>query len=510
MKLLIKRLFLSFSLFFISATMVFGAQIAKKAQVQIKTAPEAIALLRNTIINFPFNANEDLAYQKRQSDIIIRCAKILCDNVHTQLLDVLSEIDRRIAYWQYQKDHPWNYFISKNPSKWFTGPKQEEEIEDNLETLKSCQGELYVRLGQLSEIEGDFIRGYKDTFLSDYQKGYEWVDKLIDALPDIDVKKLDRTSILRFVARLEILKAKFENMNTFKNNLLADISETEIPGYVARNWLKSAVALTALGYGYNTFSLEQIQSPLVYIGGELQKNVVSPVQELITDVFLPGGQGSQSNLLVAQSSLDAVYNSVEKFLTDLAKPGLVTSSYMSQERKEKILKEVKSGQSGLFQELSAELSSSILRKTKALEAKELSAELLLLQAGSRVQRTIAGLGKIAVITPALLFGWGVYTGYQKLTEKSYAPFRRALVDINSLLVDVSQPLTDEQQGNMIYLVHTLKKRAEKELPTKNNVRADFIHDLERIQSPEFNVATKRAMVEDMFKKYPFLGFVLQK
>jgi hypothetical protein len=253
-----------------------------------------------------------------------------------------------------------------------------------------------------------------------------------------------------------------------------------------------------------------LQSPFLYIGGEIKRNVIEPVQGIVTDVFLPGGQDAQSNLLVAQSSLDAVYNSVENFLNGLARPGLVTSAYMSRERKDKILTEIKAGQSGLFQQLSAELSSNIWNKAKALQAKELTAELLLLQAGSRVQRTIAGIGKIAVITPALLFGWGMYTGYQKLTEKNYAPLRRALIDINSLFVDPSKELTDEQQGKMVYFIHVLKKRAEKELPTKNNVRADFIHDLERIESSEINVAAKRATVEDMFRKYPFLGFVLQK
>lgn len=484
--------------------MVFGAQAAKKAQVQIKTVPEAVALLRNAIINFPFDENEVVAYQKQQSDIIIRCAKILCDNIHIQLLDALSEIDKRIAYWQYQKDHPWNYFISKNPSKWFTGPKQEDEVEDNLEMLKSLQGELYVRLGQLSELEGGFIRGYKDIFLSDYQKGYEWVDKLIDALPDIDIKALDKMSILRFVGRLELLKAKLENVSMFKSNLLADISETEIPGYVARNWLKGGAVMMAAAYGYNTFSLEQLKVPVVQIGEEIQKNVVSPVQALVTDVFLPGGQGSQANLLVSQSNLDAVYNSVENFLNNLPRGKWGSAYRITQERKNKILQEIKAGESGLFQELGAELSSSSWTFKQGLEAEALSWKLLGLHAGNRVQRTIAGIGKIAFITPALLFGWATYTGYQKLTEKNYAPLRRALIDINSLFVDPSQPLTDEQQGKMIYLVHALKKRAEKELPTKKNVRADFIHDLERIESPEFNVAAKRAMVEDMFKKYPFL------
>lgn len=489
-----------------------AAYLAKKPQVQIKTIPEAVARLYNAINLVQDNDQTDAAfaaaYQKEQSDIIIKCAKLLYDNATAQLLEALSEIDARIAYWQYQKDHPWNYFLSKNPMKWVTGPKQEDEIENNLETLESHQGELYVYLGQLSDLGAIFTRGYKDTFLSDYAKGYEWVDKLLDALVRIKIKNIDRVSISRFIARAELLQAMLKNVSTFKNDLLSDISETAIPSYVERNWLKSTAALTVLGYGYSTFSLEQLKAPFVYAGEELQKNVVSPVQELVTDVFLPGGQGSQSNLLVAQSSLDATYNSAEKFLNNLAQPGLVTSAYMTQARKDAILAEIKMGHSGLFQELSAELSSSLWNKPKAFQAKELAAELLLLQAGSRVQKTIAGIGKIAFITPALLFGWAAYTGYQKLTEKNYAPLRRALLDINALFVEASKPLTDEQQGKMLYLIYTLKKRANKELPVKANVRADFIHDLDRIQSSEFSVAAKRAIVEDMFRKYLFLGPVL--
>ena len=37
-----------------------------------------------------------------------------------------------------------------------------------------------------------------------------------------------------------------------------------------------------------------------------------------------------------------------------------------------------------------------------------------------------------------------------------------------------------------------------------NDRTDFINDLNRIELKEFNVAAKRAIVEDMFRKYSFL------
>jgi hypothetical protein len=117
------------------------------------------------------------------------------------------------------------------------------------------------------------------------------------------------------------------------------------------------------------------------------------------------------------------------------------------------------------------------------------------------------IGKLVLLIPAIIATGGTYAAYQKLTAKNYAPLRRALVDINSLFIDPSQPLNDEQYGKMIYLVHMLKKRAEKELPLKKNLRADFIGDLEKIESPELSVASKRAVIEDMFKKYSFLGLI---
>ena len=63
---------------------------------------------------------------------------------------------------------------------------------------------------------------------------------------------------------------------------------------------------------------------------------------------------------------------------------------------------------------------------------------------------------------------------------------------------------------MVYLLYNLKKLAEKDLPQKNNIRADFLQDLENIESKEFDVAAKRRIVDDMFRKYSFLELGYKK
>jgi hypothetical protein len=83
----------------------------------------------------------------------------------------------------------------------------------------------------------------------------------------------------------------------------------------------------------------------------------------------------------------------------------------------------------------------------------------------------------------------------------------ALLEISSLFVDQTKPLDDFEYGKMIYLLYNLKEKAKKELPTKDNVRNDFIKDLERVESREFDSAAKRRIIKDMFKKYSFLGLV---
>lgn len=576
-----KKLFMSFSLLFVT-TIFSGAQPyfaptspkqgyeghgkatkgtstvsadVKKSQVQIRTIPEAIVHLRKAESNFPTDVAMVSAYEKEQSDIIVKSAKGLYDKARTQLLDALAEIDKRIAYWQYQKDHPWNYFVSKNPMKWVTGPKQEDEIENNLETLKSYQGELYVRLGQLSELGDAFNRGYKDTFLTDYKKGYEWADKVLDALVSIKVTE-EATSKNAFIARVQRIVAQLKHVTKFKDDLLSDISGTEIPSSIARNWVKGSATIALLGYGYTN-----LYDPIKNSLGVVQQGAVTllkPWEETAEALFYPKSN-KDANASQLQGLVKYETEQSAKFVHDMS-----AKYKIKQKIEEDVLGNLEKGNIVPFRkfvDVVYKLEKESLEKGQTVEniekvipkegvftrkAKEWIPERLneaiesteeLIGRGKKLvdygygfslygalssslgvesveQRAaakiaeFAAIQKVILLIPAALVAGAAYTGYQTLTTKNYSPLRRALLDINSLFVDASKPLTDEQLGKMMYLVDALKKRAIKELPIKKNLRADFIHDLEKIESSEFNVAAKRAIVEDMFKKYAFLGFVL--
>jgi hypothetical protein len=504
MKKLTIKFYLITSLLFFSS--LFSAQSVRKVQhIVIKDVPEAIAYTDKIVEHTPSEAAAFERYEKEKSDGLVVCTKLLSDAARKQLLQALAEIDNRIAYWQYQKDHPWNYFVSKNPLKWFAGPAQEKEVIDNLELLETYQSELYTVLGNLAQRDADFVRGYKDLFLADYQRSYVWIDSVLEGLARIETVA-QRISLNPFIARIKLLQAQLESVPQFKNQLLSEIKETAIPSYLARNWLKSSMFLFALGYGYNKLSLEQLQQPFISVGKGVKENVVDPIQILVSDVFL-GGADPQSNLLVSQSNLNVMYDSVKKFLDTLStKPGWFGGQpEITEERKQEILAEIKSGQSSKLQELSNELSGR-----KWANAKGLFSELFILQGGERGQRTVAGVGKIAFMTPAIAFAWATYAGYKKLTEKNYGSLRRDLAEINDLFVDSSRPLDNEQYGKMLYMIYMLKQRAQKELPEKKNIRQDFIADLERLESRDLDLAAKYRIVDNMYKKYSFLGLIDKK
>ncbi len=489
---------------------IISARRARLSQAPLKTIDEALSVLTISIAHFPKDERDIQAYEKKQAEICVKAARMLYGVARVQILEALSEIDNRITYWQYQKDHQWNYFLSKNPLKWVTGPKQEDEIENNLELLESHQGELYALLGQLSEQGNIFNQQYKDVFLTDYTQAYKWIDSLLVTLMRIKPNANLKANNPTFIARAESLKIKLQNVAQFKDQLLSDMPETGIPSYFMRNWLKVSSLLLGLSYGYKNFTLQQLQQPIVAIGKEIERNVIDPVQLIIKDVFFGGS--SQEDLLISQKNIDVMYNTVKAFLDTLStESGLVRNLDITEEGKQAILAEIKSGNSSLFQALTDELSrGGILKKKKWLDAKAVLYDLYLLQSGARIQRTLAGVGKLAFMTPAIASTWLAYAGYQKFAEKNYYPLRYALVEINSLFVDASRPMNDEQYGKMIYLIHMLKKQARKDLPTKKNLQADFILDLEKIESSEFNVAAKRAIIEDMFKKYDFLGLIQKK
>lgn len=515
-----------------SVTMASASQLMKILQVKslpIKTINDARDALVQSLNNAPKDSVALSAYEKGQNSTLLRCAKILSDNARVQLLETLLEIDNRLAYWQYQKDHPWNYFVSKNPIKWVLGPRQEDEIENSIEVLHNHQGELYVLLGQLSKLENTFIQRYKDTFLVDYNESYKWIDELLGLLMRIKTTTMSTTDAGSFIVRVELLKRKLENVDKFKNALLSDMEETAIPGYLERNWLKMSGSIFTLGYAYNKGLLDQLQESSSIAMNTFKKDVVAPVEETVKDIVTPGWQNASG--VKGAKTTDSYATQLE-----LAKKLVreIGDDYGLESEAQKVIQGLDASNYSLFEEFldtavdKAKLNLALSAPSKSVKSLQDWLENLkkygkgvVLHAkleGAHIAQQYAGqyaaVGRVVLLIPAAIAaGIGGYVGsigIAKLTGKNYAPLRRALVEVNSLFVDASKQLDDEEYGKMIYLIYNLKKRAIKELPRSKNIQADFIHDLERIESQEFNVAAKRAIVEDMFKKYDFLGLIQQK
>ena len=126
MKLSIKKLFLIFIALFYSGKE--NASQPKSAFSTISTLQEALFHVRKLITHYPQDAQAAMEYEKSSARTLAACAKSLCDYSQQQILQTLEEIDNRLSYWRYQKNHQWAYFLAKNPVKWFTGPHQDAEI----------------------------------------------------------------------------------------------------------------------------------------------------------------------------------------------------------------------------------------------------------------------------------------------------------------------------------------------------------------------------------------------
>jgi hypothetical protein len=476
------------SLLFCLITIFFLSHTSQKQSFSgISTIPQAIVALRNIVISAD-NAVALQHYEKEHSDTVVVCAKILCDVAYAQILATLQEINSRLAYWRDQKNHPWKYFLEKGPLKWFTGVPQQEEINNNIEQLQSHQGELYVMLGQLAECGNVYDHNYKTVFRDNYTQAYAWVDGLLDVLARIKVSTKDLDTMPPFIARVVILKAKLEKVRSFKNQILSEIKESEIPAHLVRHWLKYAFSLLFFGQVYK-YSSEI--TDLATTSFDWTKNYMLESSKTVKEMFFPGR--------IQQSNTDIGRSAMVNFLDRMEKARIINDA-----EKIKIIEDVAEGSNDEFRKFMNEKIMNSMWRTAwyATEGWTIFGQLF----GENVGKEISGVRNIALLAPATFVGLAGYYGlsniYQKATAKNYTAIRRALIDINFLFVDTTKPLDDEQYGKMLYLIYDLKKRAAQGVPA--NDRADFITDLERIESKEFNVAAKRAIVDDMFRKYSFL------
>lgn len=118
------------------------------------------------------------------------------------------------------------------------------------------------------------------------------------------------------------------------------------------------------------------------------------------------------------------------------------------------------------------------------------------------------IANVAVLTPTIIVGggagYGLFKTYKWVTARDYSPIRIALADINSLLIESAIQLSDHDYGKLVYLICKLRHKATY---LKDSLAHEFLTDVAKLESKQYNPAVKRGIVENMFNKYAFLGRV---
>lgn len=451
------------------------------------TIDQALSLVQQ-LSNEKLRDSADRAlYWQTNSLLLLKCTKLLLETVEKQILKTLQEIDRRLLYWLYQKDHQWQYFFSKNPVKWVMGKKQDEEVETNIAQLQSKQDELFIRLGELSTIDWHQYL----VAMNDYQAAYEWVGKALSIAAGmhdngVTAENSDYGAIVNKLSRA------LNDVSALEATILSSMADTALPHYIMRNWVKYGALMMAGYWAYQSPELASYVTPEAIVGYQksLEKywteDIVPPVTNIVNKIFFRG---------VTSAERESLENSLGVLLARIAP-----------KEKETIMLAEKAGNLVPLQEFFNNMQKPVWR----IFIKDDIAQVALLLGQLKVYHladTFSVVRNVGLLTPAAFVGWAGYHGYKQLTKYDYTPIRLALLAISSLFVEKLKPLDDLEYGKMIFLLYNLKEKASRELPVKNNVRSDFIDDLEKIESRDFDSAAKRRIIKDMFKKYNFLGLV---
>ena len=110
--------------------------------------------------------------------------------------------------------------------------------------------------------------------------------------------------------------------------------------------------------------------------------------------------------------------------------------------------------------------------------------------------------KLAAFTPLAAACIGSAKTYQWAVKKNYSPIRIALADVNSLLIESFAQLDDYDYGKLVYLIYKLRHKAHS---LKDPLSHEFLTDVAKLESKQYDPQIKRGIVENMFNKYAFLG-----
>lgn len=506
----------------------FSSYINEEEVVTKKiTVTQAIMLMQQLIDAQPHDAAMARQYWQSKSSTILRCARILHEASTRKILKTLQEINRRWIYWLYQKEHPWYYFFGKNPFKWIMGKKQNVEITTNIDQLEKKQNELYIRLGELSNIDWhEYLLAFNN-----YQASYAWVEKLFVILSG--KKEVLATSLYgdNYGAVAVQLKKELQKVNSLTETILASLADTAVPHHIMRNWIWYGGLMIVSHFLYNSPEVSDFVKSLPNKSkqfGETVNLYLGKTKDLVNTILF-GSKGDADfsklsrGLFVQPATKEETRKSLERFLNESVKTGILGAGtpIATEDEKIKILTAFDNNDTGPLETFFGKALSTVskvrssdylvsgfynlmlaMRSTMGSNAEAVFTRLL-----DQLNEETQGLRYLALLAPAFLTVLGGYRGYQRLAKYDYTSIRLALLAINGLFVDKTKPLDDLEYGKMIYLLYNIKEMAEKDLPVRGNVRNDFIHDLERIESREYDSAAKRRIIKDMFKKYNFLGLI---
>ncbi len=484
-------------------------------------------------------------YEQISSALLLTCAHVFLNDARNELLSALEEIDNVICYWRDQHHHQLDYFFHKSPIKWIMGKPQAKEITNNLIKLERKQRELYTLLGLLTE----HAHAFTETGVM-YDDCYVWIEQLFAILSCLKVSSNYSFDGTKFDAIAAELGLKIKYVGSLKSDSLVSMASARQPNHFVRNWIAYTTILAAAGYAVHYHSNNPKVLPAAFkktvsfAQGVVESVVIDPMTDLYQVFFGIDSKSSIDNIEKRVDEIEKLANDIESNVAILTKKSAeslrqyaqkileTTLTKMKVANKEEIMQDVANNNLKKLNELTEKTSFyyyddrldqeevrillvvdellTLLQDYPELIDKKIvplikEIGLLIVDGGNVVGDFVKNnfwTAKLAAFTPLAAACIGSAKTYQWAVKKNYSPIRIALADVNSLLIESFAQLDDYDYGKLVYLIYKLRHKAHS---LKDPLSHEFLTDVAKLESKQYDPQIKRGIVENMFNKYAFLG-----
>ncbi len=456
---------------------------------------------------------DQTVHERSRCAFLLKISVKVANLAHMMLLDLLHEFDTYEWYWKEQYNHPARYFFHKSPFKWFSGKKQFKEIEDNLKIVQKAQAHYYEMLGSLT--------AHLHTFNSKISVGqqYKWLGRLLQVLPG-------KSSVQKQVTFYSIAERMQHNLMTllsYKHMVLKKIGHAKMQNHFVRHWITytGVLAGTALIGNYWYKNPEKIHA---VIGKEAFKKYWESI--LSTFIYYKNSVKETWNQLFNNGlSLEEIKHQREQIkknkkiyidsAMDTLKGGL-QDKWITQEKYDKIISALELGDRGPLLEWFRELKQSTKKNLVTGPLAQVFLNVIDFELLHPIGEAMLSIKEILVenkalfklLTPVVAMRasyWGLSNLYRWTTKKDYYVIRQALMHVNSLLIESPSNMSNYDYGKLVYLLHTLRYNAISCIPRTKKMRQEFCDDIVKLESYDFSVEEKRAIIENMRAHYSFLS-----